>query len=244
VSALALPVIQRGVPAALSLALHALVVVLLTANWASRTESQITPQVKPRAIKARLVDAETLRPKKKPAPKAVAKPAPKPVKKVVSRPRPAPTKAVTKPKSTAQPKPRPVRVEQPRPSAAELAAAAQLELSSAMDAEDVELEASSDLELTQSYVALIASVIEENWSRPPSARNGMETELALQLIPTGEVVSVAVIRSSGELAFDRSAVNAVQKAERFPELQNLPGRVFESNFRRLRIKFKPEDLRY
>ena len=81
-------------------------------------------------------------------------------------------------------------------------------------------------------------------SRPPSARNGMECELAVQLVPTGEVVSVTVIRSSGNSAFDSSAVNAVKKAGAFPELQKLPSAEFEKNFRRLNLIFKPEDLRY
>ena len=184
------------------------------------------------------------KPKKKPR---KAQPAvQKPVQKKVVTPRPVQKKVVSKPKPVTKPNPRtePEVIERPRPTAAELAAAAQLELASAMDTEEVELEAASDLELTQSYVALIAQTVQDNWSRPPSARNGMETELVLQLIPTGEVVSVAIASSSGEPAFDRSAVNAVQKAERFPELQQLPARVFESKFRRLRLKFKPEDLRY
>jgi colicin import membrane protein len=72
----------------------------------------------------------------------------------------------------------------------------------------------------------------------------MEVELAIQLIPTGEVVSVTVVRSSGNTAFDRSAVNAVQKAAAFPELQKLPNGEFEKTFRRFRLLFKPEDLRY
>ena len=92
---------------------------------------------------------------------------------------------------------------------------AQQELALALDAEDDLFEEASDEELALSYVSLIARTIEDNWSRPPSARNDMEAELILQLIPTGEVVSVSVARGSGNLAFDRSAMNAVKKAERF-----------------------------
>ena len=105
------------------------------------------------------------------------------------------------------------------------------------------LEQADDEQITLSYVALIARVVEDNWSRPPSARNDMEAELVIQLIPTGEVVSVTLTRSSGLVAFDRSAVMAVEKAERFPELQDLPARIFNESFRTLRLKFKPEDLR-
>ena len=63
----------------------------------------------------------------------------------------------------------------------------------------------------------------------------MECELSIQLIPTGDVVSVTLVRSSGNPAFDSSAVNAVQKAGAFPELQNLPSGEFEKNFRRLTL---------
>jgi TonB family protein len=120
---------------------------------------------------------------------------------------------------------------------------AELELSQAMEKEERLLEAIDDLGEAQSYVAIIAQAVQNSWSRPPSARNNMEAELIIQLIPTGEVVSVNIVKSSGQLAFDRSAINAVKKAERFPELQELPSRVFEKHFRRLRLKFRPEDLR-
>ena len=40
------------------------------------------------------------------------------------------------------------------------------------------------------------------------------------------------------------AVNAVEKAGSFPELSNLPTREFEKTFRRFRLLFRPEDLRY
>jgi colicin import membrane protein len=99
-------------------------------------------------------------------------------------------------------------------------------------------------EMSASMVALIQQTVVDYWSRPPSARNGMECELAVQLVPTGEVVSVTVIRSSGNSAFDSSAVNAVKKAGAFPELQKLPSAEFEKNFRRLNLIFNPEDLRY
>ena len=98
-------------------------------------------------------------------------------------------------------------------------------------------------QMANSYIALITDAIQNNWNRPPSARNGMEAELALQLMPTGEVLNVSVIKSSGNSAFDRSAENAVRRAGQFPELKNLPNKLFEQYFRKLRLKFRPEDLR-
>ncbi len=95
----------------------------------------------------------------------------------------------------------------------------------------------------QSYVALISQRIEQFWSRPPSARTGMRCELLIQLVPTGRVVNVTIASSSGNSAFDRSAEQAVLKAEQFRELQQLEPEVFERYFRELRIVFNPQDLR-
>ncbi len=95
----------------------------------------------------------------------------------------------------------------------------------------------------QSYVALIAERIEQNWSRPPSARNGMKCELLMQLVPTGRVVSVSVVKSSGNAAFDRSAEQAVKKIEQFVEIKDMPPEIFERYFRQLRLVFNPQDLR-
>jgi TonB family protein len=230
-------------PLALTVLLHAVLLFSLTMNWVSHSEVAVKPKHIPRYIQAKLIDAESLKPKPK---KRVAAP-----KARTNKPRPAaakPKPRVTTPKPAAsKPKLKPVVVEPVEPVRAsdqERAAAARAELSMALQAEDILLEQASDQQLTQSYIALIASVIEDNWSRPPSARNGMEAELVLQLIPTGEVVSVTVASSSGLPAFDRSAVMAVQKAGKFPELQQMPTRIFNKKFRSLRLKFKPEDLRY
>lgn len=106
-----------------------------------------------------------------------------------------------------------------------------------------EQQAANDEELAQSYNHIIDERVTANWSRPPSARNNMVTLLRIQLVPTGEVIAVNVIQSSGNTAFDRSAIRAVKKAARFPELQELPSRVFEKHFRIFNLLFEPKDLR-
>ena len=92
-----------------------------------------------------------------------------------------------------------------------------------------------------SYVGAIVRRIEQNWSRPPSARNEMRAELLIGLVPTGELVTVEVVASSGSAAFDRSALRAVRDAAPF-EVPEDPA-LFEREFRNLRILFRPEDLR-
>lgn len=97
--------------------------------------------------------------------------------------------------------------------------------------------------IAQSYNSIINEKVSDNWSRPASARNGMVVSLRIHLVPTGNVVGVDVIKSSGNSAFDRSAVRAVKKAENFPELQKIPIHIFEQYFRKFKLEFSPEDLR-
>ena len=92
------------------------------------------------------------------------------------------------------------------------------------------------------YVTIIRRVISQNWQIPPSARNGMTAVVQLQVVPTGEVVGITIVESSGNSAFDRSVEQAVEKAERFPELQDLDTPIFERNFRTFSLLFRPEDL--
>jgi len=252
------PVMPRIVvrPALATVALHGLLIFALTANLggAERKIVRVTPV--PKAIDARLVDISEFRPKpaapKPPAPKPASKPkpaAPKPAAPEPAAPKPAAPKPVSKPaakpapKPQAQAKPEP-RQEEARITREELAAIARADLARAVAAEAAEATTATAEEMAASYAALIQQTVINYWSRPPSARNGMEALLAIQLIPTGEVVSVSVLRSSGNTAFDRSAINAVEKAGSFPELQNLPSREFEKTFRRFRLLFRPEDLRY
>lgn len=103
--------------------------------------------------------------------------------------------------------------------------------------------AETEAEIIAAYTAIIHDLVQQRWSRPPSARNHMETVLRIRLVPTGDVVDVEIVRSSGDAAFDRSAEMAVRSVGRFSELQGMPPRLFERSFRSLLLTFRPEDLR-
>ncbi|MFT4886372.1 MAG: colicin import membrane protein [Pseudohongiellaceae bacterium] len=102
--------------------------------------------------------------------------------------------------------------------------------------------ARTEFELIQSAMGFIQQVVQENWSRPPSARNGMRTILQISMLPTGEVIDVTITQSSNDPAFDRAAETAAFRAAPFAELQSLPIRIFNDNFRSFSLTFQPEDL--
>ena len=99
----------------------------------------------------------------------------------------------------------------------------------------------TDDEKVTAYAGQIRKDIVQNWSRPPSARNGMQSVLRVFLIPTGEMVDVMIDESSGNEAFDRSALLAVRKTDRFVVPSDTL--MFEKNFREFVLVFRPEDLR-
>ena len=68
----------------------------------------------------------------------------------------------------------------------------------------------------------------------------MEARLQVELVPTGDVVAVMLLESSGSAVFDQSAEAAVRKARRFEVPED--STVFEQYFRRFTLLFKPEDL--
>jgi len=255
-------------PVAVTVLLHAALLVLLTANWRAQ-EPLVKPA--PRHVRATLVSLEKSGPKKpqkaaprppapkpeppkpkpeppKPQPKPEPKPAPKPEPKPAPKPKPEPPKPDPKVQEEARKREEARREteqkekqKQQREQQLREQKLREQELAAALASEDEALE-EGDAE-TSSYEEAIAMAIEDNWSRPPSARRDMQVVLRIQLIPTGEVVGVSVIKSSGDEAFDRSAVNAVNKAAKFPEVANAPPQVFERHLRSLQLVFRPEDLR-
>ena len=222
-----------GLPAIATVALHGLLVLMLLFRWNGPAQVvAAAPTVQP--IQASLVQAETLKPKPKPKtkPKAEAEP--------VSPPEPPSV-------SEAKPEPAPAEETSPGPvptlDAEQLAMLTREELKTLTDTE-VGVAGAEEPSLRDMVAATIRAAVINRWTRPPSARNGMVSVLSIQLVPTGEVVGVSVLQSSGNSAFDRSAMNAVERAGRFPEVAKLEDRMFEANFRRFQLIFKPEDLRY
>lgn len=102
--------------------------------------------------------------------------------------------------------------------------------------------AETEAELVMAYSAVIHDLVQQYWSRPPSARNGMVVVLRIRMVPTGDILDVEIVQSSGDFAFDRAAESAVLKVNRFTELQGMEPRLFDRNFRTFLLTFRPQDL--
>lgn len=94
-----------------------------------------------------------------------------------------------------------------------------------------------------SYEGYIINEITRNWRRSPSARNGMQVEVMVHLLPSGRINDLYVHKSSGDQRFDEDAVRAIKRVGVFEKLQELDPAVFDRYFRKRIYRFRPEDLR-
>ncbi len=86
------------------------------------------------------------------------------------------------------------------------------------------------------FIPYIQERIQRNWLRPAGSPAGLSCLVKVRLIPGGDVVSVNVVRSSGDAVFDRSVETAVLKASPLP----LPAdaNLFK-HFREINFNFDP-----
>jgi colicin import membrane protein len=74
---------------------------------------------------------------------------------------------------------------------------------------------------------LIGKRVANGWIRTPSARRGMAVVLQIKMLPDGTVTSVTVVKSSGDVPFDNSAVDAVKSISPLPEMNELKENEFQ-----------------
>ena len=101
-------------------------------------------------------------------------------------------------------------------------------------------EIKSSVEEISYYSNLIRDQVIINWKQPGSAKKGMSAEILITLVPTGEIVQVKLTKTSGNQAFDSSALNAIQKVSKFDGL-DMGRRLFDNNFRKFTLVFNPEN---
>ena len=90
------------------------------------------------------------------------------------------------------------------------------------------------------YKALIIQAISQHWILPEHVDRQLFSQFRIQLAPNGQVLSVGLIRSSGDPVLDRSAQAAIYKASPLPvptdsEMFNL--------FRDISLTVRPESTR-
>jgi len=91
--------------------------------------------------------------------------------------------------------------------------------------------------IVDKYIPLIRQRVSRSWNSPVGIAKGLKCVVHVRLTPGGEVLSAAVVRSSGNGIFDRSVEYAVYKAAPLP-LPEDP--TLFDNFREIEFVFDPD----
>ena len=95
----------------------------------------------------------------------------------------------------------------------------------------------------ENQIDILSSYIIENiqsaWRKPINIQDGLVCDLRLSINKNGRIIDINLIKSSGNLRFDNSALKAVQRVETFSFLQDIPMSIYNSNFRSIVITFNP-----
>jgi colicin import membrane protein len=84
----------------------------------------------------------------------------------------------------------------------------------------------------------IAAKVRGNMRLPDNLAGNPEVVFRIQVLPTGEVVNVSLVRSSGQPAFDEAAERAILKSSPLP----LPADpALAANFRDIKMPFRPRE---
>ena len=98
-------------------------------------------------------------------------------------------------------------------------------------------------EYEKNQIDILSSYIIENiqsaWRKPINIQDGLVCDLRLSINKNGRIIDINLIKSSGNLRFDNSALKAVQRVETFSFLQDIPMSIYNSNFRSIVITFNP-----
>ena len=82
--------------------------------------------------------------------------------------------------------------------------------------------------------------IEALWIRPNSAEIGMFADFELNLNRSGIIENIEMKKTSGDKAFDRTALNAIRKYKQIKYVRSLDDQTFHKYFSSFILRFKPE----
>ena len=101
-----------------------------------------------------------------------------------------------------------------------------------------EIASSSEKEINQ-ISSMIVNMVESAWVKPKNIQDGLVCDLRLVVNRNGRIISVSLIKSSGNIRFDNSAMKAVTRVESFNFYNKIPNNLYADNFKKIVITFNP-----
>ncbi|MDA9652182.1 TonB C-terminal domain-containing protein [Pseudomonadota bacterium] len=89
------------------------------------------------------------------------------------------------------------------------------------------------------YSQKIIKTIENAWMKPRNIPEGLVANLRLNIQSTGRISKVYLIKSSGNIRFDNSALQAVRRVETLNFFNEIPSSLYKKEFQKIAVSFKP-----
>ena len=105
--------------------------------------------------------------------------------------------------------------------------------------EEAEIEISKEQQEISMYAQRIISTIEDAWMKPRNIPENLVANLRLKIRPSGRIIGIDLIKSSGNIRFDNSVLQAVRRVEVFNFFNSIPKTLFEKEFQVISISFNP-----
>ncbi|MDB9901431.1 TonB C-terminal domain-containing protein [Gammaproteobacteria bacterium] len=89
------------------------------------------------------------------------------------------------------------------------------------------------------YSQKIINTIENAWMKPRNIPESLVANLRLHILSTGRISKVYLIKSSGNIRFDNSALQAVRRVETLNFFNEIPSSLYKKEFKKIAVSFKP-----
>jgi len=97
---------------------------------------------------------------------------------------------------------------------------------------------SYDEDIIKFYKAIKVK-IESAWIKPRNIPSNLSCDLKITINPQGRVVGLNLLKSSGNIRFDNSAMQAVRRVETFSIFKEMQREVYEDTFKNIIFRFNP-----
>ena len=105
--------------------------------------------------------------------------------------------------------------------------------------EEESISQNTDDLLVSEYSGLIIQAIQSAWIKPKNIQDGLICDLRMTINKNGRVIKVDLIKSSGNIRFDNSALRAISRVETFSFFNKIPFNIYQTSFKNIVITFNP-----
>ena len=95
--------------------------------------------------------------------------------------------------------------------------------------------------IQQKYASMVILMIENAWIKPRNIPQDLSAGLRLIVNKSGRILQSELVRSSGNLRFDNSALQAVSRTDSFYFYDEIPDEIYKESFRIINLKFNPDN---